>query len=209
MKELSNLNVSKQFFAKAELFLSCAYTQPERIEDIVLFNKTVKQVFEKIIDKQKKILSAMCDPDIELNPDDDYDELGEQRLVRRLADSKEKYILTKEELASISKKIDMDNVLRILKEEKIVGPKDDWTTIPFYKPKVNSDSDDGYHGRVGIHEVLKFSPAIKDLVMKDATSDAIEIQARKEGMMTMIEDGIFKAVQGLTSVEEILRVVSE
>ena len=132
-----------------------------------------------------------------------------QRLVRRLADSKEKYILTKEELASISKKIDMDNVLKILKEEKIVGPKDDWSTIPFYKPKANSETEDGYHGRVGIHEVLKFSPAIKDLVMKDATSDAIEIQARKEGMMTMIEDGIFKAVQGLTSVEEILRVVSE
>ena len=132
-----------------------------------------------------------------------------QRLVRRLGESKEKYILTKEELASISKKIDMDNVLRILREEKIVGPKDDWSTIPLYKPKVMSDSDDGYHGRVGIHEVFKMSATIKDLIMKDATSDAIEIQARKEGMMTMIEDGIFKAVQGLTSVEEILRVISE
>ncbi len=136
-----------------------------------------------------------------------------QRLVRRLAESKEKYILKKEELASISKKIDMDKVLSALKEESIVGPKDDWSTIPLYKPKANagtdSESDDGYHGRVGIHEVLKFSPAIKDLVIKGATSDAIENQARKEGMMTMIEDGIFKAVQGLTSVEEILRVISE
>jgi type IV pilus assembly protein PilB len=136
-----------------------------------------------------------------------------QRLVRRLSESKEKYILKKEELASISKKIDMNKVLSVLKEESIVGPKDDWSTIPLYKPKVNasagSESEDGYHGRVGIHEVLKFSPAIKDLVIKGATSDAIENQARKEGMMTMIEDGIFKAVQGLTSVEEILRVVSE
>ena len=132
-----------------------------------------------------------------------------QRLVRRLGESKEKYILTKEELASISKKIDMDNVLRILREEKIVGPKDDWSTIPLYKPKAMSESDDGYHGRVGIHEVFKMSATIKDLIMKDATSDAIEAQARKEGMMTMIEDGIFKAVQGLTSIEEILRVISE
>jgi type IV pilus assembly protein PilB len=135
-----------------------------------------------------------------------------QRLVRRLADTKEKYILTKDELASVSKKIDMDNVLRILKEEKIVGPNDDWSTIPFYKPKSgseNSETDDGYHGRVGIHEVFKMSATIKDLIMKDATSDAIEAQARKEGMMTMIEDGIFKAVQGLTSIEEILRVISE
>lgn len=132
-----------------------------------------------------------------------------QRLVRRLGDSKEKYILTKDELASIEKKIDMNNVLRILKEEKVVGAKDDWSTIPFFRAKPDGESEDGYHGRVGIHEVLRMTPTVKDLVMKDATSDAIEIQARKEGMMTMIEDGIFKAVQGLTTIEEILRVVSE
>jgi type IV pilus assembly protein PilB len=131
-----------------------------------------------------------------------------QRLVRKLGEARESYILTKDELASISKKIDMDNVLRALREEKIVGPKDDWSTISFYKPKTSGD-DDGYHGRIGIHEVLRVSPTIKDLVMKNATSDAIEAQARKEGMMTMIEDGIFKAVQGLTTIEEILRVVSE
>ncbi len=132
-----------------------------------------------------------------------------QRLVRRLAASKERYFLTKEELESIKKKIDMDKVMKALKDEKIVGPKDDWSTIPFYRPKPDTESEDGYHSRVGIHEVLKVSPPIKDLIMKGATSDAIEKQARDEGMMTMIEDGIFKAVQGLTSVEEILRVVSE
>jgi type II secretory ATPase GspE/PulE/Tfp pilus assembly ATPase PilB-like protein len=63
-------------------------------------------------------------------------------------------------------------------------------------------------GRIGIHEVLKISPAIKELIMK-GTADDIESQARKEGMMTMIEDGIFEAVKGNTSIEEILRVVSE
>jgi type II secretory ATPase GspE/PulE/Tfp pilus assembly ATPase PilB-like protein len=50
---------------------------------------------------------------------------------------------------------------------------------------------------------------VKDLVIKNGTSDEIEAQARKEGMMTMIEDGIFKAVQGYTTIEEILRVISE
>jgi type II secretory ATPase GspE/PulE/Tfp pilus assembly ATPase PilB-like protein len=96
-----------------------------------------------------------------------------------------------------------------LKEEKIVGQKDDWTAIPFFKPKPTSESEDGYHGRIGIHEVLRVTPTIKDLVIKNGTSDDIENQARKEGMMTMIEDGIFKAVQGFTSIEEILRVISE
>lgn len=132
-----------------------------------------------------------------------------QRLVRRLHTSKEKYILTSEDLASISKKIDMDKVLGVLREEKIVGPKDDWTTISFYRPKPDNESEDGYKGRVGIHEVMKVSPAIKELIMKGATSDDIEAQSKKEGMMTMIEDGIFKAVQGMTSIEEILRVISE
>ncbi|MBU3668438.1 MAG: type II/IV secretion system protein [Candidatus Taylorbacteria bacterium] len=132
-----------------------------------------------------------------------------QRLVRKLSDSKERYFLTKEELASISKKVDMDNVLKILKAENIVGPKDDWTTIPFFKPKPTGESEDGYHGRIGIHEVLRVTPTIKEIVIKGGTSDEIEAQARKEGMMTMIEDGIFKAVQGYTTIEEILRVVSE
>ena len=61
----------------------------------------------------------------------------------------------------------------------------------------------------GIHEVLKVTTAIRDLIMKGATSTEIEDQAKKEGMLTMLEDGMFKAVQGVTTVEEVLRVVSE
>jgi len=132
-----------------------------------------------------------------------------QRLVRRLNDTKEKYILSKEEMASIKRKINMDKVLARLREEKVVGPKDDWESIPFYRPKPAGSSDDGYHGRIGIHEVLRVTSTIKDLIMKGASSDAIEDQAKSEGMMTMFEDGIFKAVEGYTSIEEILRVVSE
>ncbi|HEY4500285.1 MAG TPA: hypothetical protein VJH25_00655, partial [Candidatus Paceibacterota bacterium] len=69
--------------------------------------------------------------------------------------------------------------------------------------------DDGYKGRIGMHEVFKMSSAIKELVIKNSTSEAIEIQTKKEGMITMLEDGIFKAAQGLTTIEEVLRVVSE
>ena len=45
--------------------------------------------------------------------------------------------------------------------------------------------------------------------MSSGTADAIESQARKEGMLTMIEDGIYKAALGQTSIEEVLRVISE
>lgn len=135
-----------------------------------------------------------------------------QRLVRRLADDKEKYFLSKSELAVLAKTVNLDNVLKVLKEEKIIEKHTDWEKIPFWRPaksKKEKGIDDGYKGRIGIHEVLKVSPSIKDLIIKGATTAEIESRACKEGMITMLEDGIFKCVQGFTTIEEVLRVVSE
>jgi type II secretory ATPase GspE/PulE/Tfp pilus assembly ATPase PilB-like protein len=53
------------------------------------------------------------------------------------------------------------------------------------------------------------TPTIKEIIMASGTSDAIEAQARKEGMLTMLEDGIYKAARGMTSIEEVLRVINE
>ena len=132
-----------------------------------------------------------------------------QRLVRKLCGTKEKYFLTKPEVEALKKKADLDRVLKALMEEGIV-PKDiDWLRVPFYKPKPSADCEDGYKGRIGIHEVLRMSPALRDLVIASASAEKIEEQARKEGMLTMLEDGIFKAVHGLTTIEEVYRVVSE
>jgi type IV pilus assembly protein PilB len=131
-----------------------------------------------------------------------------QRLVRELSSSKERYILTKEQLESLKKYTDLDMVLKSLKEEHVVADDADWSNIYFYKPVPDKESEDGYKSRVGIHEVLKVSATIKEMIMKGSSSDQIQDQARKEGMLTMFEDGIFKAVQGHTSIEEILRVAS-
>ena len=133
-----------------------------------------------------------------------------QRLVRRLCSAKEKYFLTKNEISSLGKSIDLDRVLAFLKEEKVVkADVDDWETIPFYKPKPTAECENGYGGRLVIHEVLKMTSTLKEIIVKGASSDEIEKQAKKEGMMSMIEDGLFKAVQGMTTVEEVLRVISE
>lgn len=131
-----------------------------------------------------------------------------QRLVRRLSENKEKYFLTKAEVASLEKSVDLDHVLQVLKAEKVVKDIESWEKIPFYKAVAGKD-DDGFKSRVGIHEVLKVSQTIKELIIKGATSEAIETQAKKEGMLTMIEDGIFKCVQGFTTIEEVLRVITE
>jgi type IV pilus assembly protein PilB len=132
-----------------------------------------------------------------------------QRLVRKLFQSKEKYFLNKAALATLGKSVDLDKVITALKEEKVVAKDVTWEKIPFYKPKPSGESKDGYSGRIGIHETLKVTPAIKELILRGAPGSEIETQSKKEGMITMLEDGIFKAVQGLTTIEEVFRVVSE
>ncbi len=132
-----------------------------------------------------------------------------QRLVRKLTPSKEKYVLSDAEIKNVAKIVDLDRMLAFLKAEKIVGPDDTWDKIPFYKPKKTAEFEDGYSSRVGIHEVLTVSATIRDMIIKGSSQDDIEIQAKKEGMMTMIEDGIYQAVLGLTTLEEVFRVVSE
>jgi type IV pilus assembly protein PilB len=131
-----------------------------------------------------------------------------QRLVRQLTDTKVSFKLSNDQMAHLRQLIDMDKLLNVLKEEKIVKPKDTWKDISFYKEGKAEDGDQ-FKGRIGIHEVLRVTPSIKDLIMKNATSAQIEDQAKKEGMLTMLEDGIFKCVSGLTTLEEVFRVVSE
>jgi type IV pilus assembly protein PilB len=131
-----------------------------------------------------------------------------QRLVRRLTDNKEQYRLSKTEFSQLEKTVDLNRVLEALKAEKIVKPTDTWDKITFWKA-VPSGDDDGFKGRIGIHEILQTSGAIRELILKNAPTDQIELQAKKEGMLSMLEDGIFKCVSGLTTIEEVLRVVSE
>ncbi len=132
-----------------------------------------------------------------------------QRLIRKLNSNKEQYFLSGPELKNLGKVIDLDRMLSILKAENLVKPEDTWEKIPFYRPKSGAESANGYSGRTGIHEVLKVSPTIREMIIKGSSQDEIEQQAKKEGMITMIEDGVYQAVLGMTTLEEIFRVVSE
>jgi type IV pilus assembly protein PilB len=132
-----------------------------------------------------------------------------QRLVRKLSEAKESYFLSDGELKELGKIVDLPRMLAFLQKEKVVDASATWKTIPFYKPKQNEESPDGYKGRIGIHEVLSVSGAIREMILRGASIDEIEKKAKEEGMMTMLEDGIFLAVKGMTSTEEVLRVVSE
>lgn len=132
-----------------------------------------------------------------------------QRLVRRLSDAKETYKLSKVEREKVTAEENFEAALKALTEEKIVKAGTKIDTVPFYRPKAGVDPDQAYKSRIGIHEVLDVSASIRELIMKGANADQIEAQAKSEGMLTMLEDGIYKASQGITSLEEVLRAVTE
>ena len=81
--------------------------------------------------------------------------------------------------------------------------------IRLWKPGTSASNPTGYRGRRAIMEFLVMSDALRRLVMQRADASEIERQARAEGMRTMYEDGIAKAVAGITTIEEVLRVTQE
>ncbi len=132
-----------------------------------------------------------------------------QRLVRQLCEKREKYKLKDSEIKNLAKYCDLNRILEILKEEKLAKPKATLKDIEFCRPSPSKGCQEGYKGRIGIFEVLRVTETIKELIIKKTPTTQIMAQAQKEGMRTMIEDGFVKAAQGITSIEEVLRVIIE
>jgi len=82
-------------------------------------------------------------------------------------------------------------------------------TIYLYRPMPSALTPTGYLGRTTIMEFLVVSEPIRRMTMKHADTNLIEEEARKLGMQTMYEDGLSKALQGITTIEEVLRVTQE
>lgn len=132
-----------------------------------------------------------------------------QRLVRRLIpESRQPYHLTTAEIKNLKERFDLNEILNILKKYQIVKPNTTWGKITFYRPAPTDDSD-GYSGRIGIHEVLEITDPIRKLISQKTPTSQINTEAKKEGMLTMLQDGFIKAVQGITSLEEVIRTTKE
>jgi len=69
--------------------------------------------------------------------------------------------------------------------------------------------DTGYLGRIGIFEVISVSANIAKLILENATAETIEKQAISEGLITLMQDGYLKALEGITTIEEVIRVAQE
>lgn len=132
-----------------------------------------------------------------------------QRLVRKFHGEKERYKLNSQELANLKKYCDLERIEKILREEKLLKTGQSLADIHFYRPKPSKESTSGYKGRLGIFEVLSVNDQIKELIVKKSSTKVINEQARQDGMRTMVEDGFIKAAKGVTSLEEVLRVIIE
>ena len=81
--------------------------------------------------------------------------------------------------------------------------------VYLYRPKPSPLTSTGYLGRTTIMEFLVVTDHLRRLIMQRAGMGELEEQARREGMRTMYEDGLVKALQGVTTIEEVLRVTQE
>lgn len=138
-----------------------------------------------------------------------------QRLVRRLSDKKiptpanEREILTIHETVGGLLPKTKEEVARISED---LGYKDlplaNENAYTLMKGKDSPQAPGGYKGRVGLYEVMDVTEAIQNLIVKRATSAEIQREAIAEGMITMRQDGYLKALQGLTTLEEVNRVAA-
>lgn len=138
-----------------------------------------------------------------------------QRLVRRLADKKTPTPANEREVMTIHETIGgllpktREEVIRISED---LGYKDlplaNENAYTLMKGKDSPQAPGGYKGRVGLYEVMDVTEAIQNLIVKRATSAEIQREAIAEGMVTMRQDGYLKALQGLTTLEEVNRVAA-
>jgi type IV pilus assembly protein PilB len=138
-----------------------------------------------------------------------------QRLVRRIAEDKKPYQSTELETKSI-----IDTVGHLLPKSaaEVQGVADDigykglplarQNTYTLTKGEVTQSTPGGFKGRIGVYEVMDISNEIQNLIAKRSTSADIQRQAIAEGMITMREDGYLKALQGMTTLDEVNRVAS-
>ncbi len=123
-----------------------------------------------------------------------------QRLVRRLCPKcRQEYHPTEEEFQELVEDYGREYF-------EVTGIKYSQDLKMFKPVGCEACSYTGYKGRLGIHELMEGSPAIKRMIKKSANAEELLTQAAKEGMTTLKQDGIVKVFKGMTDISEVRRV---
>lgn len=136
-----------------------------------------------------------------------------QRLVRRIGGTPEKYDSSLPEKTSIEAAIGKF-LPKTTEDQKAVSEDFGYGDLPLagqnaytlFKGIDTPDNPGGYKGRMGLYEVFNISEEIQNLIVQRATSSEIQKVAQEQGMVTMREDGYFKALAGKTTLGEVNRV---
>ncbi len=128
-----------------------------------------------------------------------------QRLVRRLCDCK-KTVAINELWPEVLVKV--KSALKVTSKQELWRRVAEELKAPvFYEPVGCDKCDgDGYKGRVWLYEVLEITPGVKEMILSGASAFNINRQAIKDGMISLEQDGIMKALKGDTSLAEVYRV---
>ncbi len=126
-----------------------------------------------------------------------------QRLVRRLCKScKKKQKASAEDLALFRKYL-----AGLPKTVKLPELKESLEI--YYPQKCKECNSTGYSGRVGVYELFEIDAEMERLILKSPPISEVQELAVKRGMMTLLQDGIIKVLDGITSTEEVMRVIGE
>ena len=125
-----------------------------------------------------------------------------QRVCRKICEHcREQY--TPEQKVVDDIKMVLGSIYDGFMRQKAPGQK----TISLYRGKGCAEcGDTGYAGRIGVFEVMTVSETISKLILERAPASAIEKQSVTEGMLLMKQDGYIKALEGVTTLEEVVRV---
>jgi type II secretory ATPase GspE/PulE/Tfp pilus assembly ATPase PilB-like protein len=135
-----------------------------------------------------------------------------QRLVRKVCPyCKEEYEPPEEivdDLKKVLNELSSNTILMTKDTElaKIIKSVMSKDKLTLYRGKGCPKCDNGYKGRIGIFELMPMSEKIGEATLSRAPSTKIEQIAKEEGMVTLLQDGYVRALQGETTLEEVMRV---
>ena len=128
-----------------------------------------------------------------------------QRLVRRLCQYCKKEVSPNPKIKEMIIR-DFESLPSLMKKEAGGLLK----SFKIYEPAgCKKCNPNGYSGRIGLYEILEMTPELSEIVLKEPTESRIKEEAFRQGMITMKQDGILKILEGVTSVEEVLRAAEE
>src|SRR3989304_2561055 len=135
-----------------------------------------------------------------------------QRLVRIICPHYiSSYNLSTKAIEDIEKQMNVKEILEGMEKEGVISEKEEKLgELLFYRGKgCNKCNMEGYKGRVGGDEILEITPETQDLILNHASTEELHKTTRKNNMITMLQDGMIKAKNGITTIEEVLRVTKE